>query len=118
MVSGIPSLLKFGLALIASPNDIPLGPVEAPWDAPDPLTSVRQLQSLVGMGFNVGHNSAGDLQALIQSAMGGIRKEVEQHMDYLNTEHVEHKRPPASAQDGSILEMFLCCPPGIQSFLS
>ena len=45
----------------------------------------------MGLGFNVGHDSAGDLQALIQSAVGGIRKEVEQHMDYVRTEHVEHK---------------------------
>lgn len=45
----------------------------------------------MGLGFNVGHDSAGDLQALIQSAVGGIRKEVEQHMDYVHTEHVERK---------------------------
>lgn len=99
-MSGEPSLFKFGLA-VASPsffifhsamaNHNTIGPVDAPWDAPDPLTSVRQLQSLVGLGFNVGHDSAGDLQAIVQSAMGGIRKEVEQHMDYLHTEHVEHK---------------------------
>lgn len=28
----------------------------------DPLTSVRQLQSLVGLGFAIGHDSAGDLK--------------------------------------------------------
>ena len=50
------------------------------------LTCVRQLQSLVGLGFNVGHDSAGDLQTLIQSAMGGIRKEVDMHMDFMGTE--------------------------------
>lgn len=37
------------------------------------------------------HDSAGDLQTLIQSAMGGIRKEVDLHMDFMGTEHVEHK---------------------------
>ena len=68
-----------------------VGPADAPWDTPDPLTCVRQLQSLVGLGFNVGHDSAGDLQALIQSAMNGIRKEVDLHMDFMGTEHVEHK---------------------------
>ena len=68
-----------------------VGPADAPWDTPDPLTCVRQLQSLVGLGFNVGHESAGDLQTLIQSAMGGIRKEVDLHMDFMGTEHVEHK---------------------------
>ena len=39
----------------------------------------------------MGHDSTGDLQALIQSALGGIRKEVDQHMDFLETEHIEHK---------------------------
>ena len=68
-----------------------VGPADAPWDTPDPVTCIRQLQSLVGLGFNVGHDSAGNLQTLIQSAMGGIRKEVDQHMDYMGTEHVEHK---------------------------
>ena len=67
------------------------GPVDAPWDTPDPLTCVRQLQSFVGLGFNVGRDSAGDLQTLIQSAMGGIRKEVDLHMDFMGTQHVEHK---------------------------
>ena len=56
-----------------------VGPADAP------------LQSLVGLGFNVGHESAGDLQTLIQSAMSGIRKEVDLHMDFMGTEHVEHK---------------------------
>ena len=64
-----------------------VGPADAPWGTPDPLTCVRQLQSLVGLG----HESAGDLQTLIQSAMGGIRKEVDLHMDFMGTEHVEHK---------------------------
>lgn len=68
-----------------------VGPAEAPWDTPDPVTCIRHLQSLVGLGFNIGHDSAGDLQNLIQAAMGGIRKEVDQHMDYMGTEHVEHK---------------------------
>ena len=68
-----------------------VGPMDAPWDTPDPLTSVQQLQGLVGQGFSVGHDSTGDLQALIQSALGGIRKEVDQHIDFLETEHVEHK---------------------------
>ncbi len=68
-----------------------VGPMDAPWDTPDPLTSVQQLQGLVGQGFSVGHDSTGDLQALIQSALGGIRKEVDQRMDFLETEHVEHK---------------------------
>ena len=66
-------------------------PMDAPWETPDPFTSVQQLQGLVGHGFNVGHDSTGDLQALIQSALGGIRKEVDTHMDFLETEHVEHK---------------------------
>ena len=68
-----------------------VGPAHAPWDTPDPLTCVRQLQSLVGLGYSVGHESTGDLQTLIQSAMSGIRKEVEMHMDFMGTEHVEHK---------------------------
>ena len=68
-----------------------VGPADAPWDTPDPLTCVRQLQSLVGLCFNVGHESAGDLQTLIQSAMSGIRKEVDLHMDFMGIEHVEHK---------------------------
>ena len=67
-----------------SPNTV--GPAAAPWDTPDPLTCVRQLQSLVGLGFNVGHESAGDLQTLIQSAMSGIRKEVDLHLDFMGTE--------------------------------
>ena len=62
-------------------------PMDAPWETPDPFTSVQQLQGLVGHGFNVGHDSTGDLQALIQSALGGIRKEVDTHMDFLETEH-------------------------------
>ena len=68
-----------------------VGPMDAPWDTPDPLTSIHQLQGLVGKGYCVGHDSTGDLQALIQSALGGIRKEVDQHMDFLETEHIEHK---------------------------
>ena len=68
-----------------------IGPMDAPWETPDPLTSVQQLQGLVGQGFNVGHDSTGDLQSLIQSALGGIRKEIDTHMDFLETEHVEHK---------------------------
>ncbi len=68
-----------------------VGPMDAPWETPDPVTSVHQLKSLVGLGFSVGHDSAGDVQSLIHSAMGGIRKEVDQHLDYLETEHVEHK---------------------------
>ena len=66
-------------------------PMDAPWDTPDPLTSVHQLQGLVGKGYCVDHDSTGDLQGLIQSALGGIRKEVDEHMDYLETEHIEHK---------------------------
>ena len=68
-----------------------VGPADAPWDTPDPLTCVRQLQSLVRLGFSVGHESSGGLQTLIQSAMSGIRKEVELHMDFMGTEHAEHK---------------------------
>ena len=68
-----------------------VGPADAPWDTPDPLTCVRQLQGLVGLGYSIGHESSGDLQTLIQSAMSGIRKEVEMHMDFMGTEHVEHK---------------------------
>ena len=41
--------------------------------------------------FSVGHDSTGDLQSLMQSALGGIRKEVDQDMDFLETEHVEQK---------------------------
>ena len=66
--------------------------MDAPWESPDPLTCVQHLKGLVGHGFSVGHDSTGDLQALIQSALGGIRKEVDQHMDFLETEHVEQKR--------------------------
>ena len=83
------SLPAFAMASGAYPANV--GPMDAPWDTPDPLTSVQQLQGLVGQGFSVGHDSTGDLQALIQSALGGIRKEVDQHMDFLETEHVEHK---------------------------
>ncbi len=68
-----------------------LGPMDAPWNTPDPFTCVQQLQGLVGHGFNLGQDSAGDLQSLMQSALGGIRKEVDQHMDFLETEHVEQK---------------------------
>ena len=68
-----------------------VGPMDAPWDIPDALTSVHQLQGLVGRGYCVDHDSTGDLQSLVQSALGGIRKEVDQHMDFLETEHVEHK---------------------------
>ena len=67
------------------------GLADAPWHTPDPLTCVHQLQGLVGQGFSIGHDSTGDLQALMHSALGGIRKEVDQHMDFLETEHVEHK---------------------------
>ena len=77
------------MAYGASPADV--GPMDAPWDTPDPLTSVHQLQGLVGRGYCVDHDSTGDLQSLIQSALGGIRKEVDQHMDFLETEHIEHK---------------------------
>ena len=66
-------------------------PMDAPWDIPDALTSVHQLQGLVGRGYCVDHDSTGDLQSLVQSALGGIRKEVDEHMDFLETEHVEHK---------------------------
>jgi len=62
-----------------------IGPMEAPWNVPDPLTSVHQLKSLVDLGFSVGHDSTSDLQTPIHSAMGGIRKEVDQHLDYLET---------------------------------
>ena len=83
--------LSFCSSYIAMSVSDTVGPADAPWDTPDPLTCVRQLQSLVGLGFNVGHESAGDLQTLIQSAMSGIRKEVDLHMDFMGTEHVEHK---------------------------
>ena len=69
-------------------------PADAPWETPDPLTSVYQLQGLLGQGFSIGHDSTGDLQALMHSAFGGVRKEVDQHMDLLETEHVEHKTDP------------------------
>lgn len=68
-----------------------IGPMDAPWEAPDPLYAVHQLKSLVGLGYSVGHDSSGDVASLIHSAMGGIRKEVDQHLTYLGTEHVEHK---------------------------
>ena len=71
-----------------------IGPTDAPWETPDPLTCIRYLKSLVGQGFSVEHDSTGDLGALIQSALGGVRKEVDQHMEYLETEHVEHKTNP------------------------
>ena len=45
----------------------------------------------MGRGYCVDHDSTGDLQSLVQSALGGIRKEVDEHMDFLETEHVEHK---------------------------
>ncbi len=68
-----------------------IGPMDTPWNTPGPLTCVQQLQGLVGHGFSVGHDSTGDLQSLMQSALGGIRKEVDQRMDFLETEHVEQK---------------------------
>ena len=68
-----------------------IGPMDAPWNTPGPLTCVQQLQELVGHGFSVGHDSTGDLQSLMQSALGGIRKEVDQRMDFLEAEHVEQK---------------------------
>ena len=83
------SFACFAMASGAYPANV--GPMDAPWDTPDPLTSIHQLQGLVGKGYCVGHDSTGDLQALIQSALGGIRKEVDQHMDFLETEHIEHK---------------------------
>ena len=67
------------------------GPMDAPWDTPDALTSVHQLQGLVERGYCVDHDSTGNLHTLVQSALGGIRKEVDQHMDFLETEHIEHK---------------------------
>ena len=79
----------YSLGAMALANNV--GPMDAPWETPDPLTCVQHLQGLVGHGFNVGHDSTGDLQALMQSALGGIRKEVDQRMDFLETEHVEHK---------------------------
>ena len=69
-------------------------PAEGPWETPDALTSVYQLQGLLGQGFSIGHDSTGDLQALMHSAFGGVRKEVDQHMELLETEHVEHKTDP------------------------
>ena len=67
---------------------------DAPWETPDPLSCVQQLQGLLGQGLNIGHDSTGDLQVLMHSALGGVRKEVDQHMDLLETEHVEHKTDP------------------------
>ena len=68
---------------------------DAPWETPDPLSCVQQLQALLGRGLNnIDHDSTGDLQVLMHSALGGIRKEVDQHMDLLETEHVEHKTDP------------------------
>ena len=67
---------------------------DAPWEIPDPLSCVQQLQALLGQGLNIDHDSTGDLQVLMHSALGGIRKEVDQHMDLLETEHVEHKTDP------------------------
>ena len=61
---------------------------------PDPLTCIRHLKSLVGHGLSLEHDSTGDLGALIQSALVGVRKEVDQRMEYLETEHVEHKTNP------------------------
>ena len=80
------SILQFcditRLTFPAMALDANVGPMDAPWETPDPLTSVQQLQGLVGHGFNVGHDSTGDLQALIQPALGGIRKEVDSHIDF------------------------------------
>ena len=67
---------------------------DAPWEIPDPLSCVQQLQALLGQGLNIDHDSTGDLQVLMHSALGGVRKEVDQHMDLLETEHVEHKTDP------------------------
>ena len=39
----------------------------------------------------VGHFQEGGESVGVQSALGGIRKEVDEHMDFLETEHVEHK---------------------------
>ena len=85
----LPSFSSLAMAMAGN-----IGPMDAPWNTPDPLTCVQQLQGLVGHGFSVGHDSTGDLQALMQSALGGIRKEVDQHMDFLETEHVEQKTDP------------------------
>ena len=54
-----------------------IGPTDAPWD-----------------GLSIEHDSTGDLGTLIQSALVGVRKEVDQHMEYLETEHVERKTHP------------------------
>ena len=91
--------------------------MDAPWDTPDALTSVHQLQGLVGRGYCVDHDSTGDLQSLVQSALGGIRKEVYQHMDFLETEHVEHKTDHAHQRKMvrfwkcSNVPKYLCIPP-------
>ena len=71
-----------------------VGPSGAPWEMPDPLSSLRYLKNLVGQGFSVNHDSSGNLSTLIQSALGGVRKGLDQHMEYLETEHVEHKTNP------------------------
>ena len=81
----------YSLAMAAAPH---AALAEAPRETPDPLTSVYQLQGLLGQGFSIGHDSTRDLQALMHSAFGGVRKEVDQHMELLETEHVEHKTDP------------------------
>ena len=96
-----------------------VGPAEAPWDTPDPVTCIRHLQSLVGLGFNIGHDSAGDLQNLIQAAMGGIRKEGgPTHGLYGHRTCGTQDRSSASAQDGSILEVHGCYYPRESSLRS
>ena len=69
-----------------------VGPTDAPWETPDPLTCIRHLKSLVGHGLSIEHDSTGDLGTLIQSE--SEKKWTDQHMEYLETEHVEHKTNP------------------------
>ena len=95
-----------------------VGPADAPWDTPDPLTCVWQLQSLVGLGFNVGHESAGDLQTLIPICY---------EWDPQGSWHAHglhgywtcgtQNWSPITAQDGSILEMLGCYPSWKSNFL-
>ena len=55
------------------------------------------------------------LQTLIQSAMSGIRKEVELHMDFMGTEHVEHKTDHQLQR--KMVRFWKCCYPPWKSNL-
>ena len=63
---------------------------DAPWGTPVSITSVNYLKSLADQGLNVNHDS-GDLGKLIQSAFTGVKVEFDQHLEFLNSEHIEFK---------------------------